>query len=360
MSQIIITYTPQLTSSVINSSPFICHRICYRLVGETTYCCIEDNTDSTSGIQKTFTIEVADGSCSPDPANVDPQSCTNTPYEGYIQACCEDEATFAGAVYWTADFIADPDCANKSICCINQVPLALTNTFNITNGGSGYGGGGTASEAMLVVRNPLDPVTAGGANDASLTFHYTAGVVDDWAVISGGLYGITPTLVIPSPGGGGTTATAFLTIPCTSSDSYIGDCEGNAPTQIFPLLGQCVNYCLPKASPYIYDNNILSDPPNTTDFSYNIGECCDCTACKNFTVTTLSLLTTITICYTSCETDTSPATGGLPICITSPPTPGSGSITIDCAVPGSIYCEEDPNAIISIVEGSPSVCATCP
>lgn len=353
MAILTITYTPQITSDPVNSSPFICHRICYKEQSSPGgACCLEDLTASVAGTPKTFDITIAAVPCNSVP-DVDPDSCENTVYTGYVQACCEDEASLAGRTPFTATFIADPPCVNKLVCCQSQRTL-IDAYLIITDAGEGYDDALTPL-TVVVIRDASDPVPAGGINDADVEATLSGGAVTALTVITGGLYGITPLLVIPSPtlGPPASTATAIAVIPCADL-RYQGTCETSPQVVVDTdlLLGGCANMCFPEAFPFIYAISDLSGLPDNSNFNYSTGGCCDCSTCRNFTVVTGSDLSTIDLCYTAC---TIPGSDAETMCVT---VSGSGSHNIDCAVPGSVYCTSDPNAILLITDNGS--CASCP
>lgn len=344
---ITINYTPGTNSD--SASPAICHRICYRrsdLSPSANYCCLIDYTASTAGVPKTFVITVHAAPCSSVP-DVALQDCETSVYEGYVQACCEDINSVSGRVSWIATFQPNPDCVNKLVCCQNQLEL-IGFYITIVNAGTGY----TASTfAISVIRDPSDPVPAGGANDASLTATVNGTfTVVSINVISGGLYGINPTIVIPSSPAPGIQATAVIKMPCTLPPANPGDVasKGNCTESpmgietIKLLLGQCADMCFPKEFPFIYPSTVLSGLPDTAHYSYGTEGCCDCTTCRDYKVITSSGLSSIHLVYTECNNslhDSQQVTISVA---------GSGSHNIDCAVPGSIYCIDDPHAIVSI------------
>lgn len=351
--EIIISYTPEITSSNLDPG-FVCHRICYRQNNTGDYCCVEDTTSSVAGTPKSFSV-IVDGTV-PQPCvgtvpDLNLESCVITEYDGYVQACCEDEASTAGRVYWTTDFTPDPSCVNKLTCCENVRGLDAS-WFVITNPGSGYFLFSTLD--AIIVRDPLDTETS----DAVVSFDTDGfGQVSSFTVISPGSYSKIPTVVLQAPGSG-TQATAILVIPCIDSiigteDGYKDNCDNTGTgTIVNLLLGECAHYCYPKEHPYIYNDSILTDPPDTTHFSYNTEGCCDCTTCKDYTVVLSSDLANVDVCYTQCSFS---GLNSIEVCNSYT---GSGSINLECVVPGSIYCTSDPEAIVSITEvGVGSCCA---
>ncbi len=353
MSQINITYTPQVTSP---TDVTINHRICFRYGTTGDYCCLLDETDSVAGTPKTYLIDMdASPNLCPDVPDVDPENCNESLYEGYVQADCEEESSLGGRVSWQATFEPDPTCVNKLVCCIAQ-RILLDAYLTITEPGSGYDDS-LSPLVITVVRDVDDPVVAGGVNDAVIEATIDpGGFISALTVTTAGLYGKTPLLIIPTPTTPGTTAEAIAVIPCSDEANTV-DCDGfvspGTPSQI--LLGQCVNQCFPKSTPWIYTTDVF-DEPDTVNYSYSQEGCCDCTTCKSYTVVTGSDLAEVTIAYTECSTDivSSPGEWASRQTIT---VPGSGFFSVLCAVPGSIFCTDDPTAIISITESGD--CSEC-
>jgi len=341
----------------------MCHRVCFRLAGASPpeeFCCLIDDTPSTAGIPKTFVIDLdASPNLCPSIPDVNPQSCLDTVYEGYVQACCENVSSNNGRVSWTATFDPNPTCVNKLVCCITQRSLA-TGTFYIPNPGHGYVDG---TYIGIVLRNPSDIVPPSGipgvGNDAQITYTVSGGVVTTITVLYGGLYQVIPQIIIPSPGAGmgNVTAQVVVVIPCNNQADqvgFLGDCK-TSPMDIQEanlLLGECANMCFPEAYPFLYNALDLSGPPNTTNYSYTQQGCCDCSTCANFIVVVSSQLSTVDLTYTRCSDLSGNYAEQVLVSVS-----GSGSSVITCAVPGSIYSTNDPNAIISITYHAP--CSTC-
>lgn len=350
MSFLSITYTPGVTSP---TDVTISHRICYRYGNSGDYCCLLDETDSVAGTPKVFIITIAEAPCDSVP-DVDPESCVSTRYEGYVQADCEEEDSLAGRTGWEADFQPDPTCVNKLVCCVSERELE-EGFISIVQAGSGYDDS-LSPLTVSVVRDPADPVSAGGAKDGVVEATITGDEITALTVITPGLYGKIPTLVIPTPTNAGSTAQAILVIPCSDEENTVGCDESinqNTPSQL--LLGECVNQCFPKSEPWIYTTDVF-DVPDTVNYSYSQEGCCDCTTCKTYTVVTGSDLAEITVVYTECSLDPAASPGEWASRQTVT-VPGSGFFSIDCAVPGSIFCIDDPTAIISITETGD--CAEC-
>lgn len=348
MASLIISYTPQFSSNPLTSSPFICHRICYKVVGVSDYCCVEDTTASVAGVPKTFTINIDPSACGAE-WGVSEDPCADTDYEGYVQACCEvdDPTAPVGAVYWSTIWYSDPDCVGKRVCC-NTTSDLKSATFTIIEQGSGYVPSSTYT--CFVVRDPLDTETSDGTVEVSTD---GSGIVTAVSVPIGGSYSKIPQVIVPAPGVGGTQAIIGVYIPCSTETQYYRDCfKPLDSVQYDPklALGECLDTCRPKATPYIYTN---SDATSINfDFTYTDQGCCYCSTCKDYTVYFASNVEH-TLCYTSC-TDND---GSSQFCTNYDP--GESMVLVTCAVPGSIYCSNLPSDILSIVEsGGPTGC--CP
>tara|TARA_R110000868_G_scaffold139553_2_gene354505 strand:+ start:1267 stop:2340 length:1074 start_codon:yes stop_codon:yes gene_type:complete len=353
MSTIRVTYTPQTSSD--SMSPAMCHRICYREAGGTDYCCLTDDTDSEAGTPKYFDITVGAIPCNLAVPPVDTESCFTTVYEGYVQACCENEASLDGRVAWTATFQPDPTCLSQLVCCTSSMPLQQ-DYITIVNAGANYDDA-LSPLPITIIRTIGDSES----NDASFTVTILGGVITAVNQISPGLYSKMPTIIVPSPTLGAGQAELIAVIPCYKVFDVWGDHEGfKANCVVSPegveeatlLLDECVIYCFPNDKPFIYyDGNL--NTPNTVDYTYTVQGCCDCTTCRNYVVYTGSSINPITLVYTQCS-----SAGGeaIMVVLESPGSDGSGVTSLDCVVPGSIYCIDDPNAIISIVDNGVSAC----
>jgi hypothetical protein len=93
---IYVTYTPTTTGS---------HRICYRQtipVADLAFCCILDNTLSTPGTPKMFTI--VDAGITPCSSGVSPSDPPGT-YNGYVQPTCAPDDGVSFATVWAAPVV---------------------------------------------------------------------------------------------------------------------------------------------------------------------------------------------------------------------------------------------------------------
>jgi len=149
MSTISITYTPLVD---------VDHRICFRKVGDTDYCCMIDGTANVLATPKVFTFTIGATPCASVPVP-DTESCSNEEYEGYIQPACYTEDDPTGRVAWSFPFVITPLCRAWEIECLN----GGVTEFTITDPGFGYDvslspiagviitGTGTLAAASLVI-----------------------------------------------------------------------------------------------------------------------------------------------------------------------------------------------------------------
>lgn len=346
MSTLSITYTPQYLGP---------HRICYRLQdipSPDLYCCLVDASPSVVGVPKTFVITISDPPCASVPG-IDPESCVNQIYEGYVQPECEAELSLVNRIPWTVTFTPDPSCVSRLICC--QEPDGLT-SLNITiiNPGNQYNIG-LSPILVTVVRDALDPVPPGGLNDAVVSIVITGITVTSILVTTPGLYGVQPTFIVPAPtlgGPGPVTAILQANIQCPGLDRYYIDCVGTDRTTQLGI-NQCVVFCMPKATPYLY-----TDPAHTIqdtfNYSYTNQGCCNCSTCRNYTITLLTPdnVGPVDVNYTVCSNSGK----GNQTAINNM-TPGVPEI-INCMLPNTIYAIDYPNATFTIIDNGP--CITCP
>jgi hypothetical protein len=347
MSTLSITYTPQYLGD---------HRICYRLqdlITPDAYCCLIDTTPSIIGTPKVFVITISDPPCASVPG-IDPESCVNQIYEGYVQPVCEDEQSLTGRTTWSVSFAPDPSCVSQLICC--QQPNGLSNT-NITIIDAGNQYDNTLSPlAIIVVRDPLDPVPPGGGNDAVVSVIITGTAVTGISVSVAGLYGKQPTFIVPPPtlvGPQPVTAILQANIECPGvNPAFYEDCSLNARTAALGI-DQCVVFCLPKAKPFLYVDVQLNQA-NTFDYSYTSQGCCNCSTCRNYSITLIepSALGPIGVNYTACAQS---GQGNQEIALVL--TPGVPA-SVACMLPNTLYAPGYPNATFTVVDNGP--CTICP
>lgn len=126
------------------------HRVCYRQVGTTNYCCLTDVV-TTIGPQ-TFTIDftVPADYCDGTPNEVVvpvETECGPYEYEGYVQPACEPEGSLLSRTEWgPISFTQDPVCLSYDVECTTSYiqSITLTNpgfaihdfpTYTFTGGG---------------------------------------------------------------------------------------------------------------------------------------------------------------------------------------------------------------------------------
>lgn len=135
------------------------HRICYRQVGTTNYCCLTD-TVSALGPQ-TFIIDFSvladycDGTADEVVVPVE-TDCGPFDYEGYIQPVCEILGSLNNRTEWTASFTTTPDCLAYTVTCESAGVASIAVT--VADGGmvampgvtiTGGGGSGATATARL-------------------------------------------------------------------------------------------------------------------------------------------------------------------------------------------------------------------
>lgn len=343
MSIITVNYTPQYIGT---------HRICYKKQPDVLFCCLDDLTPSIPGIPKVFIITISDPPCAIVPG-LDPDACVNQDYEGYVQPSCELIASLVNRVPWSVAFTPDPQCVNREVCCINQLPL-LNAYLSIDNPGAQYD---IALSPILitVVRHPLDPVPPSILNDAVVEVIVVGTTISSANVTFGGLYGRVPTFIIPPPTLPGppppVTATMSALIPCGSGINYYTDCNAGGPFAVELGLGECINSCFPKLQAVFYTDLALTIP-NVVDYGYVANGCCDCTTCRNYLVTNTFPGGVANARYTSCKD------GGAVQQVHTILLPFGVPTIINCMIPDSLYVPLNSNATFTIVDTGP--CVTCP
>lgn len=196
------------------------HRICYRQVGDTLYCCLT-HTVAAAGPQ-TFVIDFAVPAdyCDTDPEEVPVpvvSDCTAN-YEGYIQPTCEDIASLNNRTAFTADFTTVPTCMRYDIGCdesgIEEIVVVLAGTlYQSIPAVTISGAGGATTTVHMYVPTGGATIVAGGAGSAA---GYTAG---DVLTVAGGVGTAAQITVGTVDGGGGiltytvSTAGDYTTIP---------------------------------------------------------------------------------------------------------------------------------------------------
>ena len=185
------------------------HRVCYRQVGTTNYCCLTD-TVSALGPQ-TFIIDFAvladfcDGTADEVVVPVE-TDCGPYSYEGYIQPDCEVLGSPNNRTLWTADFTTTPSCLAYIITCESAGVASITVTepdggMVAVPGVTITGGGGAGATAIALMRT----YTAG----ISISAAGAGYIVGEQVFITGGT-GSGIQLQVATLGGGGSIATFIV------------------------------------------------------------------------------------------------------------------------------------------------------
>jgi hypothetical protein len=114
------------------------HRICYRQVGTTNYCCLIDTVGSTGSqtlvIDFSVPADYCDGTANEVTVPVE-TDCGPYSYEGYIQPVCEPESSLLSRVaFGPISFTQTPDCQGYNVECTETG----IGTITVVNTGSGY------------------------------------------------------------------------------------------------------------------------------------------------------------------------------------------------------------------------------
>lgn len=179
---------PASINLTFNANYVGCHRVCWRAPGNGAYPLYDC----------TITVNCTGGgnSCSAIiPIMVDNASCDPVVFDGYVQACCEDEASLEGRLLFSETFTPNPNCKGYTITCVGPVGVA---SIAINNPGSGYvagatiavpitGGGGAGATANALIGN--------GGISTGTVFPFGAGYVN-------GTYNNVPAVTLTGVGVG--------------------------------------------------------------------------------------------------------------------------------------------------------------
>jgi hypothetical protein len=138
----------------------------------------------------TITVNCTGGgnSCSATiPITVDNASCDPVTFDGYVQACCEEEGSLEGRLPFSVIFTPNPNCKGYTITCVGPVGVA---SLVITNAGSGYvagatipvtitGGGGAGATANAIIGDGGVSDQAGSTTVAPLGAGYVNGTYNN-------------------------------------------------------------------------------------------------------------------------------------------------------------------------------------
>lgn len=215
------------------------HRVCWRINNTGAYDCTTVVTCTGGGNACSATITIL----------VDNESCDPVEFDGYVQALCEDSGSLSGRDYFSSIFVPNPTCASYNLRC-NSVgvlsaevvnpgasynpgspPLAVVSgtgsgatavahvgnggikTFTITDGGSGWDSGGSATFPN-VVANTLTGSGAGAIFDVTVTAGVITGLVLHASDVAPGVgYAVGDTFDFTPPlGGAGGPGTTTITV----------------------------------------------------------------------------------------------------------------------------------------------------
>ncbi len=249
-----------------------CHRVCWRTPGVGAYPLYDC----------TITVNCTGGgnSCSAIiPITVDNQTCDPVTFDGYVQACCEDEGSAEGRLPFSVTFTPNPNCKGYTIVC--EGPVAV-GSLAITNPGSGYAAGTTI------------PVTISGGGGAGAT---------GTALVGDG--GVLTTTIFPFGAG------------------YVNGTYNNVPAVTLTGVGTGALFTVVVAGGQVFSATVVS---GSNGSAYNIGDTFDFNAANLggagagvvLTVNTVNTgqLQSVTLTapgagYTSAATATVAASGGI-------------------------------------------------
>jgi hypothetical protein len=225
-----VTYTPNYSG---------CHRICFR-TSQASYCCYQDDTPTEIGEYKITDIDLDEyAECLVDiPFEI---GCTDTIVNGYVQPCCIDATSVSNRVAFSVEYDSTP-CTSFTIECQESGIAFIT----VTDSGSGY--------AVGEIPNVTITDSAGNGIGAVATANMRCppfGFCDVLSItvnVEGQYYYYLNLInvVIDAPIGGGTTATADVTLLNDCGVFTVPDCNGaEVPTE-YSLLGgpaYAINLC---------------------------------------------------------------------------------------------------------------------
>ncbi len=336
--------------------------VCWRIGSTGPYDCTTVVTCTGGGAPCSASISIT----------VDQETCSTETFEGYVQATCEDVGSLSGRVPFSSIFTPTPTCAGYQITCnavaVESISMTILGTGydplsppavsfsgggggtgavanaivgdggiktkTISNGGTGYDGGGSATflavpavtltgigtGAIFDVTVAVGIITVVTLNSSNLapgsgyaindTFNFSpadVGGTGSGAIITvntlntgevqyinlsagGSDYTVAPIVTIGlSPSGTNATASAVMA-PCPPLD-YGTDCDGNSRATIDNIeLGQVFNACYTGTPPSLASGFIINE----------VGCCYDCVT---VTITKPDSPTqTATLTYIDCTT----------------------------------------------------------
>lgn len=168
------------------------HRVCWRINNTGPYDC--STIVSCLGGGNTCSVDIN--------ITVDNETCPDVEFDGYVQAACQVEGSLSGRIPFSTTFTPNPDCKSFQILC-NAVAVSRV---LVLNAGSGYDPGNP----------PAVVITGGGGSGATATATVGDGGVKTWTITNGGTGydsgGSATFLNIAATGGTGTGATFDVTV----------------------------------------------------------------------------------------------------------------------------------------------------
>jgi hypothetical protein len=278
MAEVIATINVNFTSNYVG-----CHRLFWRKGSSGPYTGPILATPPCTGGGNPCTITFYDV--------VNSEACEPTNYEGYVQACCEDETSVVGRIPWTVTFTPSPTCLPITITC-SAVEIA---DIIVDDPGSGYDplnpptvtlvGGGfsvlATADAIVgegTITNLLIVDAGVGPDQAPATYGPVAGAN---IVGTGTAVTVTVTSLNTVPGppypSGGNTYINTVTLNTSSNDWTVGDTFeldptgiGNIGTVLNPVIitvgatdeGQIIGFTITDpGSGYTSVPSVSIDPP---------------------------------------------------------------------------------------------------
>jgi len=229
--------TPASIDVSFNANYTGSHRVCWRIGSSGPYDCSTTVVCAGGGNPCSTSVGIT----------VDDETCNDVTFEGYVQATCEDIGSLNGRVPFSITFTPNPTCKPYRITCSSvsvgggtvTVPgsgytpppaaaptVTLTGgggsgatatalvgkggikTTTVTNGGTGYDGGGSAIFNVV----PANTLTGVGSG-ATFNVHVGAGIVTSVDVVAPGVdYAISDTFNFDNTHLGGTGSGVVITV----------------------------------------------------------------------------------------------------------------------------------------------------
>ena len=233
MAEVIATINVNFTSNYVG-----CHRLFWRIGSSGAYTGPILATPPCTGSGNPCNITFY--------SVVNSESCEPTNFEGYVQACCEDETSVTGRIPWSVTYTPNPTCIPIEITC-SAVEIA---DIEVDDPGSGYDplnpptvtlvGGGfsvlATADAVVgegTITNLLIVDPGVGPDQAPATYGPVAGanIVGSGTSVT---VNVTSLNTVPGPPypSGGSTYINGITLVTSSNDWTPGDTFELDPTGI--------------------------------------------------------------------------------------------------------------------------------